>query len=321
MLKAAIIGCGDIAGGYDEKSTDNGIYSHAGAYRACGVKIAAVFDVDVFRARAFAEYWGAERVCERLEALYAGDEYDFVSVCTPDKTHYGIVTGFLHAGKTRIVWVEKPIASTSAEGKEMVTLAHEKRTGFRVTYQRRWEPVHKALAEEIQQGLIGDITAASGYYVKGLVHIGTTVIDTIRFLIGEPNSVLTVSSIQKGSYPGDSSTDIALVYPGGVTAVIQGIDGSEYSYSLFELDILGTRGRVRITENGDRYEIFRVAPYSHYDGFSKLKADRSGRTEMGTSMKNGLEQMIHSLHDGTWADVSDGESALRNLVLAEEGTR
>ena len=85
MLKAAIIGCGDIAGGYDEKSTDNGIYTHAGAYRVCGVKIVAVFDVDINRARSFSVYWGVDRVYEDLNDLYAGDEYDFVSICTPDK--------------------------------------------------------------------------------------------------------------------------------------------------------------------------------------------------------------------------------------------
>lgn len=201
----------------------------------------------------------------------------------------------------------------------MVALAREKRTGLRVSYQRRWEPLHTALAAEIRQGLIGGVTAVHGYYVKGLVHIGTTMIDTIRLLVGEPESARPVSSIQKGSYPCDSSSDIALIYPGGVTAVIQGIDGSEYSYSLFEVDILGTRGRVRITESGDRFDVFRVVPYGHYEGFSELKADRSGRTEMGASMQTGLKRMIRSLHDGTWTDVSDGESALRNLELAEQG--
>lgn len=320
MLNAAIIGCGDIAGGYDEKSSDNGIYSHAGAYRACGVKIAAVFDVDVARARAFASYWGARRVCESLEELYTAEEYDIVSVCSPDNTHHRIITGLLNAGKARIVWAEKPLALNAAEGQEMVALAREKKTGFRVSYQRRWEPVHAALAEEIRNGSIGKITAARGYYVKGLLHIGTTMIDTMRYLLGEPETARPVSVSYKGSYPGDSSNDIALLYPDGVTAVIQGIDGSEYSYSLFELDILGMRGRVRITESGDHYEVFGVVPYGHYAGFSELKSERSGNTQMGTSMKNGLDLMIQSFEDGTWDDVSEGENALRNLLLAEQGS-
>ncbi len=320
MLKAAIIGCGDIAGGYDEKSTDHGIYSHAGAYRSSGVKISAVYDVDSSRAQAFADYWGVDRVHENLEALYTASDYDIVSICTPDRSHHDIATEFLSRGKARILWAEKPLAVSSADGEKMVALARQRNTGIRVTYQRRWEPVHGTLAEEMRQGLIGDITAARGYYVKGLMHIGTTMIDTMRFLIGEPDSARAVSSVHKGSYSGDSSSDIALVYPGGVTAVIQGIDGGEYSYSLFELDILGTRGRVRISENGDRYEVFRVAPYGHYDGFFELKEDRKGNTEMGSAMKNGLERMIKSLNDGRWDDVSEGDSAVRNLLLAEQGT-
>lgn len=319
MLSAAIIGCGDIAGGYDEKSSDDGIYSHAGAYRACGVKIAAVYDVDGARARAFASYWGVGRVCESLEELYTAEEYDIVSVCSPDNTHHRIVTGFLSAGKARIVWAEKPLALSAAEGREMVALAREKNTGFRVSYQRRWEPVHAALAEEIRKGSIGKITAARGCYVKGLLHIGTTMIDTMRYLLGEPDAARPISVSHKGCYPGDSSSDIVLLYPDGVTAVIQGIDGSAYSYSLFELDIIGTGGRMRITEGGDHYEVFGVVPYGHYEGFSELKSARSGKTQMGASMKNGLELMLQSLKDGTWNDVGEGENALKNLLLAEQG--
>jgi len=318
MLKAAVIGCGGIAGGYDEKSCDNGIYSHAGAYRACGVSIVAVFDVDVARASVFAENWGGY-VCQSMEELYAFSEYDIVSVCTPDKTHHSIIKELLRLGSTRIVWAEKPLASTAREGDDLIAAALENNVGLRVTYQRRWEPVHSALAEKIQQGLIGDITAAHGYYVKGLMHIGTTIIDTLRFLIGEPQSVCPMSSGLKGSYPDDSSNDIALIYSGGVTAVIQGIDGCSYTYSLFELDILGTRGRLSITENGDEYQLSRLVPYSHYEGFFSLKKDQIEKTRMGIAMKSGLERMIQSLHDGTWADISEAESALRNLELAEWG--
>ena len=318
MLKAAIIGCGDIAGGYDEKSRDNGLYSHAGAYQACGVKIAAVFDVNVSRANAFAFHWGG-KVCQSLEELYSGDEYDIVSVCTPDKTHHALISGIMSAGKARIVWAEKPLAVSSVEGKEMIALANEKNIGLRVTYQRRWEQVHIDLAEKIKQGLIGEVTAARGYYVKGLIHIGTTMIDTLRFLIGEPEFAYPLSLINKGSYPDDSSTDIALVYPDGMTAVVQGIDGSKYSYSLFELDILGTSGRVTITENGDYCEISRLAPYGHYDGFFSLKKELGEKTHMSVSMKNGLERMVKSFENGTWADTTEAESALRNLVLAEQG--
>ncbi len=317
MTRAAIIGCGAIAGGYDETSTDGGIYSHAGAYRACGVEIAAVYDIDQERARAFANYWGAAHVFTSLEDLYKWEEYDIVSFCTPDRLHRRHVTDFLAAGSAKLLWVEKPLAHTFADALAMISAARAKGTGMRVTYQRRWEPVHEQLRREIAAGLIGELTAARGCYVKGLVHIGTTIIDTFRFLLGEPAGSRRISLAEKGSYPNDSSTDITLLYPNGATAVVQGVDGREYSYSLFELDILGTKGRVKITNNGDEYEVFRVVPYGHYAGFNDLKRERGGATKMGQSMRYGLERMLASLAGG-WADVSEAESAARNLHLAEE---
>ena len=316
-MRAALIGCGQIAGRYDETSRDDGIYSHAGAYRTCGIKMEAAFDTDFERLEKFSRHWNISRPCRTLEELLQVN-YDIVSVCTPDTTHYSVIKTILSSAyPPKIIWAEKPLAMNAAEAKELVDLAQAVGTGMRVSYQRRWDPGHQKIKAWLQDGGLGIPLTAAGYYVKGLIHIGTTVVDTLRFLLGEVSESFLISS-QRGSYPGDLSSSLFLKFPSGCEAVIQGVDGPQYTYSLFEIDILGTQGRIRILDNGDTAEIYEVVECKHYPGFCELKKNQTWKTQMSYAMKYGLEAMIKDLQEGKGQDVSQARNAVRNLqVIAE----
>lgn len=315
-IKAAIIGCGDIAGGYDEKSNDKGTYSHAGAYQACGVPIIAAMDVRTQRLRKFATFWEVPNIFHDLSDLLSYNQYDFISVCTPDDTHYPIIKEVLLKRPPKIIWAEKPLAVKPNEAKELVEIAQKKKVGLRVTYHRRWEPEHKKLKLFIEKGKLGKITSAVGYYVKGLIHVGTTVIDTLRFLIGEVKQSWSLPSQNKGPFPDSPSTGLIMQFENGCQALVQGIDGDQYTYSLFELDIIGTHGRIRILDNGDVFEVYELVPYRHYEGFSELKLKERSETKMLQAMKYGLDLMLESIENGTWEDVSEGENAVKNIEIA-----
>ena len=59
-LAAVIVGCGRIAGGFNEHS-EALVLTHALAYRRLGIPIAGCCDRDPERARAFAQRWGIAR--------------------------------------------------------------------------------------------------------------------------------------------------------------------------------------------------------------------------------------------------------------------
>ncbi len=314
-FKIAIIGCGDIAGKYDERSTDKGVYSHAGAYKAFGIPIAAAIDTDKNRLKEFGRYWDVKKTYTDLSSLLSGNSYDIISICTPDETHFPIIKEILSAGPPKILWVEKPLARNYRQAMEIVETAKEKGVGIRVSYHRRWEPGHKKIKEFIKQGHIGEVTTATGYYVKGLIHIGTSIIDTLRYLVGEVRKSWLLSPQQRGSFPDDPSEILFMHFKNGCRASVSGIDGNSYTYSLFELDIIGTHGRIRIMDNGDLCEIFNLKPYSHYSGFNELNLKESFTTEMCYAMKYGLATMLESLKTHTWQDISEGINAMRNLEI------
>jgi len=314
----AIIGCGAMAGGYDETKCDDGIFSHAGAYRACGIPIHSVFDTHQGRLEEFAAYWNAKKKYNYLDALLEASHFDIISVCTPDSSHYSIIMDVLRKCPPKILWLEKPITLNVREAQDIVSMAIVKHVGIRVTYQRRWEPVHQRIGSVIEDGEIGQITTASGYYVKGLLHIGTTMIDTMRFLLGECKA----SKLLRGRHGAmEASGSLCLEFEGpyskGAYVSIHGVDAEEYTYSLFELDIIGTKGRIKLLDNGDIYEIYGLAEYRHYPGFNELTLKERGSTKMSHSIVLGLEEVLKSLQDGTYSNIHDGENALRNIELVE----
>jgi predicted dehydrogenase len=295
MIKAAIIGCGDIAGGYDERKTVKGVFSHAGSYSFFpNVDIASAFDIDHRGARHFCRYWNIRDNPDTLDELLS-KKYDIISVCTPDHTHYDIVMKILRSGSSRYIWAEKPFATTGKNAMALIGLAKKKKVGLWLTNQRRWDPAHKALKRAITKGVIGDVLHATGYYVKGITHIGCTMIDTLRFLIGEIAWARAFPPFDNGSYGRDRSLRGILGFDNGATASIIGCDKKKYVYSIFEIDIIGTRGRVRIDANGDRIIIYNAVNYGHYSGFRELKVKKTIRTNMQITMKYGLSYILKDL--------------------------
>lgn len=114
---------------------------HAEKYaRMEGVRLAAVADKEIERAYRVAEKTGATafRDAEDLYSLV-----DAVSVAVPTTAHYEVARGFLDRGID--VLVEKPLAATLREARDLVRRARAKGCILQVGHLERFNPVWKAL--------------------------------------------------------------------------------------------------------------------------------------------------------------------------------
>ncbi len=115
VLSVAIVGAGNVAGGYDENKQPGaqGVYSHAAAYQAHGgFRLNAVLDYDPQRATQFAARWDVPQIAESLGTL-CGMRHDVISVCTPDDTHVEIARELLKARCCSTLFVEKSKKSSA----------------------------------------------------------------------------------------------------------------------------------------------------------------------------------------------------------------
>lgn len=286
--KAAIIGCGQIAGGYDENKKTSGIFSHAGAYKkVSSIELIACADINQKRLKEFSNFWKAPLIYSNYKEMLGKENLDILSICVPDNLHYQVILDALKLNKKiKLIFAEKPLAASYNEAKEIIKLADRKRIKIIINNQRRFEEKHREIRDFIKDKNFGSLTASSAYYVKGIIHIGCTIIDLARFLFGKIKKVQALPPANLGSYGKDKSLDFILFLANGSKVMVQSADKFGYNYSIFELDLLFEKGRIKICNNGDDIYISNLKDYRHYPGFKELKETKRIKTNLKYSILN-----------------------------------
>jgi len=90
------------------------------------------------------------------------DGIDFVSVVTPNHTHFEVAEAFLSQGIS--VVCDKPVTTSSQEASKLKQLAEKNDAEFCVTYTYSGYPMVKEAKELVEKGEIGDIRVIMGEY-------------------------------------------------------------------------------------------------------------------------------------------------------------
>jgi predicted dehydrogenase len=110
------------------------------------------------------------------------DRLDGADIVTPADSHLAICRDCFNKGKH--VFVEKPIALTSQEAKEMIVQAHEKGVILQVGHIYRYHPASSKIKEFIDQGRLGKIRYAYGHFMgfkRPRTDVGVTQTDAIHY--------------------------------------------------------------------------------------------------------------------------------------------
>ena len=250
--RAAIIGCGKIGSEYADHPLFPGIQSHAEAYVICPeTELVAICDIDPKRKRKCGERWDVPAF-QSIEEMFEKTAPQIVSICTPDETHAPIVQQVLAHQSLKALVVEKPLATRVEEAEKIVEAAESRGVPVAVNYSRRFAKSHARLLDMIKKGDLGRILHVSGLYSKGLLHTGTHWLDLAMYFFGDiRKSMGHYSGQQNGD---DPELDFYLEFDSGATGFVKGCPAE--AYSVFEMDVIGTGGRLRILDSGCRFELF-----------------------------------------------------------------
>jgi predicted dehydrogenase len=158
MFKTVIVGAGDIA------------RPHAKALYELGISIVGVLDLNADRAQELAAQYGA-RVIQSLDEVLA--EVDMVHIFTPPSHRVEYVRQAALAGKH--LFVEKPIAISIDDAREIVALAAANRVKLMLGFNHRFRSGYRLLQEAVQDGRLGDVVgvfshrlgAGGGFHADG----------------------------------------------------------------------------------------------------------------------------------------------------------
>lgn len=184
--------------------------------------------------------------------MIARENLAIVSVATYTPQHAEITIAAAQAG-ARVVYCEKPIASSVADAEQMLAACDQSGTLLVINHNRRFNPNYHRLRDLIASGGLGDLTSAALRWGTGrLGNVGTHSIDALCMLTSRRIEAVS------GSLDLSAKADCrgaAFHDPGGWGVLrLEGplmttLDAANHANRGMEISIFGTKGSA--TAGGD----------------------------------------------------------------------
>lgn len=110
-------------------------------------------------------YGSVEELLQKEKALPADRRIDFVSVATPNHTHFPIAKAALEAGFNVIC--DKPMTFNLKEAEELVKAVEKSGAVFAVTHNYTGYPLVRQARQMVLNGELGEIQAVRAFYIQG----------------------------------------------------------------------------------------------------------------------------------------------------------
>jgi len=142
---------------------DNRAILIAGALSSDPAKAkASAPDYDIKPERAYGSY---KEMVEAEKKLPAEQRIDFVTVATPNHTHFEVAKAFAEAGFN--VMCDKPLTFDLAQAEELAKVVDKSGVVFGVTHNYTGYPLVRQARDMIKAGELGEINAVRAFYIQG----------------------------------------------------------------------------------------------------------------------------------------------------------
>ena len=217
----------------------------------------AVTSLHPERAAAFAATHGIATVHPSVDALVADPDIDAVYVATPHPLHHAQALAAIAHGKH--VLVEKPIAMSAAEAREMTDAGRRAGVLVMEAMWTRYLPQSDVVRQVIADGLIGDVhlvQADFGFVAPAdpthrlwdprlgggaLLDAGVYPISFASSVLGAPSTIHALGATLPNGV--DTRASMAISYSGGGTSLLT---TSLLTVLPIEAQVMGTKGRLKV---------------------------------------------------------------------------
>ena len=312
MYKVGIVGLGRIASTFDDSPLIKGIYTHSGAYNANPeTKITAGADIDREKLEAFGKKWKVNALYSDYSEMFKNEELDIISVCTGVDVHYDIIKEAARYD-IKAIYCEKPMTDNIEKADEIVDLCEEKKIVLAVNHLRRWDEGFQSIKKHIDEKKIGNVQKVKVYYTKGILNNGSHAVDLLNYFFGDVEYLWSEYSYKEKNL-NDPTLDVYLKFKSGISGVLLGCDAEHFS--IFEVDIIGTKGRIYIKDSGYTIEYYKVDESSKFSGYKELfKTESPIIPLLDDAMTIAVYDIIESIKTGK-KPLCSGEDARNSLAV------
>ena len=222
-----------------------------------GMQLHAVASRTAAGATAFGDRHAVQRRYDSVEALCADPAVDAVYVATPHSRHHDHMLAAIAAGKA--VLCEKSFTLDAPQAEAVFAAARRAGCFVMEALWTRFLPAIVGLRELLVAGTLGEVRLITGggaylpqvgpdhYLLRRelgggvLLDAGVYLVSLAQMILGEPRRIEAAGLV--GGSGVDEQDALLLQYPTGATALLY---VSLHARRSPDLEILGTRGRVRL---------------------------------------------------------------------------
>ena len=299
------------------------------SFDECRVK--SVCDSSRERLAHMKELYPSIQITEQYSDLINDKEIDAIVIATPVSTHYPLAMQSLGAGKH--TFIEKPLAGSVEQSRELVDLAHKENLILMVGHTFIYTPQVKKIKEIIDSGDIGEVMYISSRRLNlGLFQKDINVawdlaphdLSIILHLIGEKPFSVNCNGKAHINPNIEDITNITLNFHNGCFALIQSswIDPRK----IREMTIVGTKKMIVYDdlEPLEKIKIFdkRVEAPPHYDTYAEFHYSYhygdvySPYLKQTEPLKTECLHFLECINSGSQS-MSSGEDGLRVVQILE----
>jgi predicted dehydrogenase len=253
MVRIVLVGAGNIA-----QSIHLPLLSSMS-----GVRIVAICDRSVSKARILAEKYGIEHAFRSLDDALRLPDVDAVFVTTSTDAHAEVAMQAIEAGKH--VFIERPAARTLAETIQIRDLSYEHGVHAMVGMNHRFRPDVVSMMNAVNRGDIGQVYYIKAGWVKQrstdarwianadksgggvLVDLGVTVVDMVLQVLGEGRiTEVSASTFHHETKAVEDVVVAMLKFESGAVATIEASWSLVRAEDLYYCNVFGKRGSTYI---------------------------------------------------------------------------
>jgi predicted dehydrogenase len=316
----AIIGFGNIGFFFSKDKKRKKTWSHFQAYtNNSQTKIVAIVEINFLKRQLIKKKFKKIYVFKNICELYNSNlKIDIISICTPTATHYEILKYSIKLNPALII-CEKPLCSNISQSKKIIDIIKKNKINLVINHQLRFNKNIILARKIIEKNLIGEIKSINSYYTSKIFNIGIHLIDLIRFIINK-NPVSTYAFFSK-NHKIDPTISGTLFFKNNIICTINSI-AEKFNY-IYEIDILGLKGRLKLIDAGKKIELYKYLPSKNFTGYKELKKIKLSHEHFtdykfyNDSMKILFREAVHSIKKKRpfLPDVYDGYN---NLFIAHK---
>jgi len=287
-----IIGAGKIGAFFDSPMSPETL-THAHAFsKHRGFNLIGFYDLDYKKAQRAAKLWKVKSF-RSLADTFTENRIDIISVAVPDNSHYQVLKEIIQY-HPKFVFAEKPLTTLFSSSRKIVNLFQKNKIPLLVNYSRRFVPEFIELKKEIDRKTYGKFLGGIGYYGKGILHNGSHLINLLKYYLGKIQIIDVIKS-EKDFYDKDPSTTVILKINSDQRFFLQHINCQ--NYSIFEIDLLFEKGRLRIVDSGFVIEKYNVKESPSFKGYYSLVGRKIVKTSFNQALYHAVNHIFNVLNN------------------------